>query len=1119
MRCPRCRSDTRAGIRFCEECGERLALTCVACGAEILPDKRFCGSCGSPVGADPPTDHDAARQRYARKHVAEDVLIPSADLEGQRKQVTVLFADVRASMELMADRDPEEARRLIQPILAGMMEAVHRYEGIVNQAMGDGIMALFGAPFAQEEHALRACCAALRMQAFVKQHADEVLRAHGFPIQIRVGLNSGEVVVGTIGSDWRVDYTAVGQTTHLAARMEQMATPGVILLTPATLELAEGYIDVRPLGPIPVKGLTKPLEVYELVGAAARHSRLHAAAARELTRFVGRDTELRELRRSLERAAAGRGQLVAVVGEAGVGKSRLYWEFTRHHRPQDWLVLDGGSASFHQATSYLPVITLLKSYFQIEDGDDARKIREKVEGKVMSLDRALEPTLPALLALLDVPIEDAEWHLLDPRERRQRTLNGVKHLLLRQSRAQPLLIILEDLHWFDRESQALLESLVESLPAARVLLLVNYRTEYKHGWSGKSYYAQIGIAPLPAETADDLLAGLLGTDVSLESLKRTLIERTGGNPLFLEESVRALVETRALIGERGDYRLAPTQQTVQVPATVQAILAARIDRLSSEDRRVLQAASVIGRHVPLNLLQLITELSPEQLRAVLTRLQGAEFLYEARMFPDLEYTFKHVLTQEVAYGGLLHEQRRALHARIMAGIEALYPDHRGEQIERLAQHASRGGAWDKAAIYGRQAGVKAFARSAYREAVGWFEQSLHALENLPQTRENLQRGIDLRFDLRNALLPLGEHARYFSHLKLAEASALALDDQERLGSVAAYICAYLYLMGDQDGALDSGQRALAIAEKLGDFRMKVRVTTWLGQAHYYRGEYREATRFFQQNVDVLVGELSRERFGLPQFPSVHSRTCLVWCLAELGEFAEGVRIGEEGLEIARSVDHPLTLMIAYVGLGTLFLRQGEATTAIALLEPALELCRAWDVPLWFTRVASSLGSAYALAGRTAEAIGLLRDAVGNGAAMGLMGGHSRVVGGLAEALLPTGDMTEVRQLADRALALAREHGERGYQAWALRLLGELAVRTGDLAVDDAIRNCQVALEISGELGMRPLMAHVRMVLGRCYQSKNQHVAAREHLSAAVALFREMGMRLWAEQAGAELASL
>jgi class 3 adenylate cyclase len=547
----------------------------------------------------------ASPQTYTPKHLAEKILTSKSALEGERKQVTVLFADLNGSMELLADRDPEEARKLLDPVLERMMEAVHCYEGTVNQVMGDGIMALFGAPLAHEDHAVRACYAALRMQESVRRYAEEVRRTVGVPIHIRVGLNSGEVVVRAIGNDLHMDYTAVGQTTHLAARMEQAAMPGSTLITADALRLAEGYIQVKPLGPIPVKGLTGPTEVYEVTGAGGLRTRLQAAAARGLTRFVGRDAELDQLRKALERAGAGHGQVVALVGEPGVGKSRLCWEFTHSHRTREWLILESGSVSYGKATSYLPVIDLLKAYFKIQDRDDHRDTREKVTGKLLTLDETLKPALPTFLALLDVPVDDPEWQALDPTQRRQRTLDAVKRLLLRESQVQPLLLVFEDLHWIDTETQVLLDSLVESLPTARLLLLVNYRPEYQHGWGSKTYYSQVRLDALPPERAGELLQALLGDAPGLQPLTQLLIERTEGNPFFLEESVRTLVDTKVLVGERGAYRLAAALAAIQVPTTVQAVLAARIDRLPPEEKRLLQAASVIGKDVPFMLLQAI----------------------------------------------------------------------------------------------------------------------------------------------------------------------------------------------------------------------------------------------------------------------------------------------------------------------------------------------------------------------------------------------------------------------------------------------------------------------------------------------------------------------------------
>jgi class 3 adenylate cyclase len=474
MHCPQCQHDNREQARFCEGCGMRLALKCAACGTELGPNARFCSECGAPVAAltssplavaaAPTAGRFTSPEAYTPQHLAERIISSRGALEGERKQVTVLFADLKGSMELLADRDPEEARRILDPVLERMMEAVHRYEGTVNQVMGDGIMALFGAPLAHEDHAVRACYAALHMQEALQKYADDVWRSQNVRLQIRVGLNSGEVVVRSIGSDLRMDYTAVGQTTHLAARMEQLATPGSMLLAPDTLELAEGYVQVRALGPVQIKGLSEPVAVYELVGAGTARSRLQAAAARGLTRFVGRDAELETLRRTLEQAGRGHGQVVALVGEPGVGKSRLVWEFGHSHRTDGWLVLEAGSFSYGKATSYLPVIALLKSYCGIEDRDDARRMREKLTGKLLTLDPALHPLLPPLLALLDVTVEDAPWQALDPPQRRQCTLDALKRLVLRESQEQPLLLVFEDLHWIDAETQALLDSLVDSLP-------------------------------------------------------------------------------------------------------------------------------------------------------------------------------------------------------------------------------------------------------------------------------------------------------------------------------------------------------------------------------------------------------------------------------------------------------------------------------------------------------------------------------------------------------------------------------------------------------------------------------------------------------------------------------
>ncbi|HEV8437300.1 MAG TPA: adenylate/guanylate cyclase domain-containing protein, partial [Methylomirabilota bacterium] len=958
----RCQHENRPGAKFCEECGAPLARGCTNCGALLSVTAKFCSECAHPAGRDAQAvaQRFGAPEVYTPKHLAEKILTSKAALEGERKQVTVLFADLKGSMELLADRDPEDARKLLDPVIQHMMEAVHRYEGTVNQVMGDGIMALFGAPLAHEDHAVRACYAALRMQESLKRYADDMRRAHGVEVQIRVGLNSGEVVVRSVGSDLRMDYTAVGQTTHLAARMEQLAPPGTVRLTGETVRLAEGYVEVRSLGPIPVKGLADPIELFELMGAGQARTRLQAAVLRGLTRFVGRDAEVEHLRRVLVQAGAGHGQVVAIVGEAGVGKSRLTYEFTHSHRVQDWLILEGSSVSYGKATSYLPVIDLLKGYFKIGDRDDYREMRAKVLGRVLDLDRSLESLLPPLLALLDVPVDDLAWQNLDPPQRRQRTLDAVKLLLLRESQGQPLLLVFEDLHWIDAESQALLDSLVEILAGARMLLLVTYRPEYEHRWGGKSYYTQLRMAPLTAESADELLSSMLGSDAGLHPLKQLLIERTEGNALFLEESVRTLVETGALAGERGAYRLIRDVTAIQIAPTVQAVLAARIDRLSTEEKHLLQSAAVIGKDVPFVLLRAIVERPDDVLRHSLARIQAAEFLYETSLFPDLEFTFKHALTHDVAYGSVLQDRRLWLHARIVEAIETTYPDRIAEHAERLAHHACRGEVWEKGLMYLRQAAAKAIGRCAYRHAVAYLDQALVALRHVPESREAIEQAIDIRLDLRNAHMVLGEHDRMVEHVSAAEPLATELDDRSRLVRVLAYMSSNSFIARDHQRALDAAERGFAAAAGLDDFRLDAELNFRLAQVHHSLADHRRSVELIRQNIQILTGDRAYRAFSGPNLTAVLSHAYLGRWLAELGHFTEAIALGEEAVRIAEAIDALNSLAVALCCLGEVHLRRGDLAAAIAVLERDVHLCEAAEILTMYASAAPCLGVAYAL---------------------------------------------------------------------------------------------------------------------------------------------------------------
>jgi class 3 adenylate cyclase/tetratricopeptide (TPR) repeat protein len=1106
---PRCQQENPPQAKFCLECATPFALRCANCGTTLPAGAKFCFECATPVSAPGSSPRFASPDAYTPKHLAEKILTSKSALEGERKQVTVLFADLKGSMELLADRDPEEARKILDPVLEHMMDAVHRYEGTVNQVMGDGIMALFGAPVGHEDHAVRACYAALRMHDVVRRLSAELRRAHGVEVQIRVGINSGDVVVRTIGSDLRMDYTAVGQTTHLAARMEQLAAPGTVRLTAGTLQLAEGFVQVTPLGPIPVKGIAEPVEVFELVAAGVARTRLEASARRGLTRFVGRNEELEQLRGALDRARAGRGQVVAVVGEPGVGKSRLLRELTHSHRVHGCRIVQSSSVSYGTATGYLPVIDLLRDYFEIQSRDHARSIREKVTGRVLTLAPALAPVVPALLALLDVPVDEPSWQALDPAQRRQQMLDAVKRLLLRESEVQPLVVVVEDLHWIDAETQTVLDSLVESLPTARLLLLVNYRPEYRHTWGGKTYYRQLRIDPLPPETADELLDALLGSDTALRPLKQLLVERAEANPLFLEESVRVLVDTGVLAGERGAHRLARPVEGLRIPPTVQAILTARIDRLDAETKRLIQVAAVIGKDVPMWLLLVIADAPEHEVRAGIAGLQAAEFIYETRLFPDLEYTFNHALTHEVAYEGLLHDRRRALHARIAQTIERHAGDGVAEHAESLAHHALRGELWDKAVFYLRQAGRRAMARGANREAVACLEQALACVRHLPGGRETTELTIDLRIDTRNALFPLGERARMQEHVQEAEGLARSLGDQHRLARIATFMVIERLSAGDYGEAARFGQEALSIARALGDLSLEILATPPFAMTHIARGRLDEAVASLERNI-ALEGEARYERFGMPGIISAVWEAWLAEALSQLGRFDEAIRHAEAAVQIAESANHPWTLNVGLFSRGLAHLRRGEVQRASRDLERGVEICRTWQI-FATPGVAAALGVAYTLAGRADEAIAVVAE--------GLDGfrRHENYVRPAfvflcaAMSALSAGRVDEAASHAHEALGLARRLGARASEAHALCLAGDVASAAGAGKAEAYYRE---ALALAEELGMRPLIAHCHLGLGRLYRRTEKREQAQEHLTTATAMYREMGMTYWMEKAEA-----
>jgi tetratricopeptide (TPR) repeat protein len=645
-----------------------------------------------------------------------------------------------------------------------MMEAVQRYGGYVAQSTGDGIFALFGAPVALEDHPLRALLAALRMQEGVKRYADKLCAEKGVNFQVRVGANTGEVVVREIRTgEKHTEYLPIGHSTSVAARLQALAAPGSIAISEALRDLVEGYFALKPLGPARIKGVSEPLEIYEVTGPGLLRTRLQrGAASRGLSRFVGRGAELDQMKRALASAKSGRGQVVAVVAEPGLGKSRLFYEFQVLGHDES-LLLETISAAHAKGSAYLPLLELLQNYFQTSVDDDLRGRREKIAGKVLMLDRSLEEILPYIFTLLEVTEDPDPLAQMNPETKRRRTLEAIKRLLLRESLNQPLILVFEDLHWVDEGTQALLNLLVESIGTARVLMLVNYRPEYSHSWGNKTFYTQIRLDPFGAETSEEMLDGLLGEGRDLAALKRVIVEKTEGNPFFIEEIVQALFEQGALL-RNGSVKLAKSLSSIEIPPTVQGVLASRIDRLSPDEKDLLGTLAVIGKEFSLELVRKTTSKSDDSLLRMLTDLQAAEFIYEQPAFPNVTYVFKHALSQQVAYSSALQERRKVLHARIGRALEAGFPATTETQPELIAHHFTEAGLAAEAIPYWQRAGERAILRDANPEAIDYVSRGLALLEKLMQepgrdhlTREDEQRQFSILISLAEARSNLGEH--------------------------------------------------------------------------------------------------------------------------------------------------------------------------------------------------------------------------------------------------------------------------------------------------------------------------------------------------------------------------
>ena len=1031
-----------------------------------------------------------ALRRPGRPNIASTPAPTGTRTHWEQRGVTLLRAT-------LVEPEGVDARSFTNRALDIVIDKLQTFGGRIEELTPNSLLASFGVD-PLDDAPRRAVHAALTIHKGAARVGERTSRAPG----VKVGIHVAQLLIGR--SETRADIDAEEKRAQWSALGQLLQT----IETDETVASAEAapFLERRfELIPIDV-GDGRADQPYRLTGQERRGLGLWGA----MTQFVGRREEIEILRDRLAAAGRGHGQFAAVVGDPGVGKSRLIWEFTRSPYVDGWRVLEAGAVPYGKSTPYLPAILLLKAYCGVGERDDRAVIREKVTRTLLVLDRAFEAALPAFLTLLDLPVDDRAWQALDPPGRRRRTLDALKRLVLRESQVQPLVLVVEDLHWIDVETQALLDSLVEDLGSARLLLLVNYRPEYEHAWGSKASYNQLRLDTLPAESAGDMLNALLGDDPALEPLKQVLVDR--GNPFFLEETVRTLVETKALTGERGRYRLTQPFQPLHVPATVQVMLAARIDRLPPEDKRLLEVASVIGVDVSFALLQAIAELPDEALRRGLDHLQAAEFLHETGLYPDPEYSFKHALTHEVAYGGVLQKRRREMHARIVEAIETLYRDRLAEQIERLAHHAVRGELKEKAGHYLRQSGLKAAVRSVLPEARARFEEALGILETLPKNQSTLEQAFDIRLELRPLLSQLGETQRTLDRLREAEALAEQLNDEGRRGRVCAFMTNIHSQLGEPDEALAFGSRALEIAGRLGDLRLRILTTSFLEQAHYFRGEYEQAVELATENLAALPTDWASEGLlGSSAPASVYDRHWLVSSLVQLGRFSEAAQYEAEMIGRAEATQHAHTVGMAYAAASLLHLQRGDCVQARPLIEHTIAVLRTANIVNLLGALALSAWVS-AQHGESSEALNRLREAeelLERLAAMGVVAGSRGAYRSLGRACLLLGRLDEARSLADRGVEANRS--QPGFAAHALHLLGDTATHPDRFDAERGQAHYRQALALAEPRGMRPLVAHCHLGLGQLYRRTGRREPADEHLTTAAAMYRKMDMRFWLEQ--------
>jgi class 3 adenylate cyclase/predicted ATPase len=1020
----------------------------------------------------------------------------SAFVQDERKTITALFADLKDSTELIRELDPEGARAIVDPALKIMVDAVRHYDGYVVQSTGDGIFALFGAPLAYEDHPQRALHAALRMREALQQRAKR-LAAEGKPlIEVRIGINSGEVVMRAVETGGRVEYTPVGYVTNLAARMQTVAPAGEIAISEETRRLIKGYFELRPLGPTEVKGVAEPINVYQVTGLGPLRTHFEISTRRGLTKFVGREKELDHLRRAFEIASGGRGQLVAIVAEAGAGKSRLIFEF-KTSLASGCKLLEAYSVSHGKASAWLPVLALLRDYFHIGSGDAAAARRERVQTALAALDPALNDTTPYVFGLLGIQETPDPLAQMDPQIRQRRTLDAIKRIIIRESLVQPTVIIFEDLHWIDSETQALLDLLADSIANARALLVINYRPEYQHKWTNKSYYSQLRLGALEPESADEVLGELLGESAELDPLKHMMIERTQGNPFFIEEMVQALFDEGALV-RNGTVKVARPLGQLRMPATVQGILAARIDRLPREEKDLLQTLAVVGLEAPLTLIRKMV--TRPQIERMLGNLQAGEFIYEQAASGEAQYTFKHALTQEVAYNSLLIEHRKILHERAGVAIESLYAGRLDDQLRELARHYSSSDNVNKAVEYLDRAGSQAMQRSAHTEAINSLNAAIQLLQGLPESRDRLHRELILLMTFGSALIPVKGWAGPEVERTFIRARELCqrLDDPPELFFVLHGLWVVHLVRAEFPVAHEIGDELMQRAKHANERILLIFAHQTLGMTVYAMGNFLRARWHLEETV--RLGAHDRHR-ALGVDLEVVCLSYLSQVLWYLGYPHQGLERAKQAIALAQVLSDPFSLAFAQSFLSSIHLLRREVRELGQNTEQMLALCTQHGFVFWSGYAVFHRGVSMVRQQRT-EGIAQMEEGLAVVSTTGAQTRRPDALCLLAEAYGEAGRLDEALVVLDEALTAIDEHEDRLYEAETHRLRGELLLKqdaSNGAAAEDCFRR---AIEITQKQSAKSMELQATTSLARLLRDTGRYDDARATLAEIYDWFTE-----------------